>query len=112
MISTNLPLPKVAAWLGAHQIKFIMDTGAAILIISKLYITGVGSHSTNISIISANGQQIDRSGQDMANMILRILKYEFTWTFVVDKITKHSLGYDSGKHIGLLPDCTSYQQHN
>lgn len=65
MSSTDL----TAAGVGFQQMKLIVDTGTAISIIPKSYLTGAVIHPRNISIISANRQQIDCPGEAMVNVI-------------------------------------------
>lgn len=76
------PTDLTADGKGFQQMKLIVDTGTAISIILKSYLTGAVIHPRNISIISANRQQIDCSGQAMVNVILHNLTCEFTGTFV------------------------------
>ena len=103
------PLLEVAAKIEAQEIKFIVDTGAAISIVPKRYLKGAVIHPTNIAIVSANGQNIQCSGQATLQVVIHNLRRDFTWTFIIAETTKPLLGYDFLNNFGLLVDCTKHK---
>lgn len=107
LASISSPLLIVAARLGAQSLNFIVDTGAAVSILPKRYLSGAVTYPTNISLVSANDQKIECSGQAVLNLTLRNLRREFTWTFIIAETAQPLLGYDFLNHFGLMVDCTN-----
>lgn len=105
--STHSPLMEVAARLGATNIDFVVDTGAAVSVIPKKYVNGVVIYPTNISIVAANGIKIECCGQAVLTLALHNMRRDYTWTFLIAETTKPLLGYDFLSHFNLLIDCTN-----
>ena len=82
-----------------------MDTGAQISIIPKSFLSGIVIYPTNISVISANAQNIECSGQAQLTININNLRRDFTWTFIIAETVKPLLGYDFLNHFGILVDC-------
>ena len=101
--STHSPLLEIFT-------RFVVDTGAAILIIPKEYLNNAVIYPTIISLVSVNNVKIECSGQTVLNLALTILRREFTLTFIVANITKLLLGYNFLNHFGLMVDWKNNQQ--
>ncbi|XP_018019645.1 uncharacterized protein LOC108676116 [Hyalella azteca] len=107
MASTDSPLLEVAASIGALNIKFIVDTGSSVSIIPSSFIKGALIQPTNISLSSANGQEIKCKGQTKLEIKIPNLRRTFKRIFIIAETVKPLLGIDFLNNFQLMVDCAA-----
>lgn len=103
--STNSPLFKVAAQIGATPLELIIDTGAAVSIIPSRYVNNRNITPTPVKLSTATGEGISTHGEANLELAIPLLRRSFTWTFVIAEVSQPLLGFDFLGHFGINIDC-------
>ena len=88
-----------------HKCKYLIDTGAAVSVLSKSCANGI-SNADSLPLVAANNSTIHTYG-NCKRVVDVGLKREYPWTFIVADVQQPIIGADFSIHYNLLVDLRS-----
>ena len=88
-----------------HKCKYLIDTGAAVSVLSKSCAIGI-SEADSLPLVAANNSTINTYG-NCKRVVDVGLKREYPWTFIVADVQQPIIGADFLIHYNLLVDLRS-----